>query len=125
MGRPLSRARGQTRRHGAVLKGHALSNLQSSLYDLLYRMKNSTLLSELRFSYSIEKKFFLFFFLEINIHEIIIQQECFLLVSFQEEQFDVGEIPSADLEDGTVSGEVEVRGPIVARNRDEAYSSRR
>lgn len=88
-------------------------------------MKNSTLLSELRFSYSIEKKFFLFFFLEINIHEIIIQQECFLLVSFQEEQFDVGEIPSADLEDGTVSGEVEVRGPIVARNRDEAYSSRR
>ncbi|PBC28349.1 Dentin matrix protein [Apis cerana cerana] len=48
-----------------------------------------------------------------------------LFVLFQEEQFDVGEIPSANLEDRTVPGEVEVRGPIVARNRDEAYSSRR
>lgn len=46
-----------------------------------------------------------------------------LLVLFQEEQFDVGEIPSANLEDRTVSGEVEVRGPIVARDRDQAYSS--
>lgn len=69
--------------------------------------------------YSYDRSFFLFSFLETIIHKSV------LLVLFQEEQFDVGEIPSANLEDRTVSGEVEVRGPIVARDRDEAYSSRR
>ena len=69
---------------------------------------------------TIEAFFFFLFsfsFLESIIHKSV------LLVLFQEEQFDVGEIPSANLEDRTVSGEVEVRGPIVARDRDQAYSS--
>lgn len=81
--------------------------------------KNSTLSFIFTLFSMVDRSFFLFSFREIIIHKSV------LFVLFQEEQFDVGEIPSANLEDRTVSGEVEVRGPIVARNRDEAYSSRR
>lgn len=81
--------------------------------------KNSTLSFIFTLFSMVDRSFSLFSFREIIIHKSV------LFVLFQEEQFDVGEIPSANLEDRTVSGEVEVRGPIVARNRDEAYSSRR
>lgn len=81
--------------------------------------KNSTLSFIFTLFSMVDRSFFLFSFREIIIHKSV------LFVLFQEEQFDVGEIPPANLEDRTVSGEVEVRGPIVARNRDEAYSSRR
>lgn len=85
--------------------------------SLLAKKNSALFFSTLRLSYTIEV--FSFLHLEIVTHRSV------LFVLFQEEQFDVGEIPSANLEDRTVPGEVEVRGPIVARNRDEAYSSRR
>lgn len=127
MGWPPSRVRGQTRRQRAcngVFKRSRSLKSRFFLWNLCLFSQRKILPSFfLRYAFLIRSKFFLFFFLFFHLE--IVTHRSVLFVLFQEEQFDVGEIPSANLEDRTVPGEVEVRGPIVARNRDEAYSSRR
>lgn len=122
MGWPPSRVRGQTRRQRAsndVFKRSRSLRSRIFLPGIYVSSRKEKFYLSFIPRYSYDRSFFLFSFLETIIHKSV------LLVLFQEEQFDVGEIPSANLEDRTVSGEVEVRGPIVARDRDEAYSSRR
>lgn len=122
MGWPPSRVRGQTRRQSVsndVFKRSRSLRSRIFLPGIYVSSRKEKFYLSFIPRYSYDRSFFLFSFLETIIHKSV------LLVLFQEEQFDVGEIPSANLEDRTVSGEVEVRGPIVARDRDEAYSSRR